>query len=423
MRRAGGSAFSARSVRWITGLILASFAAAVALVLLAEDLGDPITAGADSFSFSAIGHRAFAELMQRSGVTVVRRRSERGFAVGPSAALLAAEPLSGAADSDVSFVRITRLIDHSLMAGTSLVIVLPKWSGKPNPLNPAWIVDREPLGRVIVQGLLDALPLGTERDLRLAPDASGDRVLLCDASWSERMTVRLRDPQLLETSSSLEPVVACGDAVLVARVAEAEGVYLIADPDLLNNHGLGRASNAEAAGGFFLRRLGITELIIDETIHGFIRTSGLFREFLEFPLVLAVAHGMLVLGLLIWSAQGRFGKPDPPPAPLGSGKEILIRNAALMIRLAGAASRALPAYLDGAIRSVAEHHSIPEGVSRAKLMEKVAAIAKARQGSIDLDRLRTEAERLAGAAGPNESAAVALALRIHRWKEEMTHVG
>src|ERR1700709_288782 len=110
-----------------------------------------------------------------------------------------------------------------------------------------------------------------------------------------------------EPSPASEPVVACAGGILIAR--RAPRTFLIADPDLLNNQGLGRAGNAEAVYQLLVQNVATTGLVFDEAIHGFDRVPGLLAESLRFPLVLGVLQSLLLLGAVLWAGMGRFGKP------------------------------------------------------------------------------------------------------------------
>jgi hypothetical protein len=108
-------------------------------------------------------------------------------------------------------------------------------------------------------------------------------------------------------------------------------LYLVADPDLCENHGLGTADHAALVHDLFVRELAAQEVIFDETIHGFARKPGLFAEAFRFPLVLATLQSLVLAGVVLWAGMGRFGKPLPPREALAGGPETLIDNTARLL--------------------------------------------------------------------------------------------
>lgn len=417
-------AFSPVALRWIVAVASGSFLLTVVLTLFAENLGEPISAGADSYSYGALGHRAFAELLTRSGVKVSRRRSERGLALDPSTALVVAEPPESFADSGPSQSRLLRMVGPALMAGAPAVFVLPKWKGTPHPARPGWVRDRRPLGIAAVQKIAGVLPLFGRAKIRAA-GGDGPPRWTCATSWGENRRVEVEAMQLIEPAEGVDPVVSCGDGLLVGRLRGAGrsgDLILVSDPDLLNNRGLGEAQNAAVAGGLFLDELGVSRVVFDETIHGHVRTTGFFGELVRYPLVLALVHGLLLSLLVVWAGMGRFRKLEPPPRALGSGKEVLVQNAAQLMSVSGVTWRLLPSYLDGSIRAVAAHYFLPHDATRAELAKRLSEIARSRGMPADLATMRREADRLARAPRVQDARALELAREIHRWRKEMTDV-
>lgn len=424
MKGAGLREFPRAAVGWIAGIGAVSFLLAILLAAFAEDLGSPVSHGPDSYSRSALGHRAFAELLERNGVTVIHGRSERGVALGKSAAFLAEEPPPGFARRKEAVENLRRRIRRSVGSGAVLVLVPPKWEGFGDPARPEWILDSRPLGASEVQEVLDALLPRSRTEIRFRAGGEPKR-MRCEDSWGGTRWVQLASPRLLEKSAGLEPIVTCGDGLLAARLprqAFGGDAIIVSDPDLLNNQGLGRAQNASVAAGLFLGGLGVSKVLFDETIHGYTLGSGVLQELLRFPLILAVAHGLLVAALLVWSGMGRFGKVEAPPPALGSGKEVLVRNAAQLMQMAGTTGHLLPSYLDGTIRSVAAHHFLPADSPRGPLLRRLGEIAKSRRVSIDLTALRRQSDRLGRSPRVADARALDLAQRIHEWKKEMTDV-
>jgi hypothetical protein len=199
-------------------------------------------------------------------------------------------------------------------------------------------------------------------------------------------------------------------------------VFLVSDPDLFNNHGLGRADNAVAFHELLVHRLGAQGVIFDETIHGFVHDPGLLEEAFRFPLVLATLQAFVLVGTVLWAGVGRFGKPLPPPAEAGPppGKTVLIDNTARLLTRGGDVSEALSQYYRQTTRAVAAHYFLPPDLPEAEIVERLRRIAKARGVRTDLSTLAERIRHLpaAGVRGVGERA-VRIARRLHRWRLEM----
>lgn len=220
----------------------------------------------------------------------------------------------------------------------------------------------------------------------------------------------------------LEPEVVCDGRLLVARhqpTEESPEVYLIADPDLLNNHGLGRGDNAALVVELLTHRLGAKGVVLDEVIHGFRRAPGLLAEALRFPLLLAVLQGLVLAGLLLWAGMGRFGKPLPAPRGPGDGKQVLIDNTARLLTHGGHSAESLARYVRQTVRALAAHFAFPPDLPEAEALARLQRLSGQRRLGMDLALLEAQV----AAAPTGEVAAhwtLSLAQDLHRWRQEMT---
>lgn len=414
--------FSRRALGWIIGSVAVSLLATVLLTVFGKDLDRRPAPWANSFSDSALGHRAVVDFLSRTGLGVVPNRSLSGGDIGPQRPLVLAEPDPGGPGWDPEHLRELTILARDRKA--PLVLVLPKWrAGPPRKDKPGWLeeVELRPEGEVLraVAGLGDPDLKGLS--LRLAPGR-----LRCTASWdssSSAFTVSADPARLLEPSTNFERLVTCEGGVLVARrnaTAEGPRIVLVADPDLLNNQGLGRADNAVLIHQLFARGLGARGAVFDETIHGFTRTPGLLNEALSFPLVLGVVQGLVLLGVVLWAGMGRFGKPLPAPAGLAAGKEILIDNTAKLLANGGYAADGVVRYFRQVTRAVAAHYFLPPDLpdgERIALLQKLTDARGIRMRLAELER--TLLSLPAGRRG--EEQAVRYAGRLHDWRVEMTN--
>jgi hypothetical protein len=171
-------------------------------------------------------------------------------------------------------------------------------------------------------------------------------------------------------------------------------VVLIADPDLLNNHGLGHGGNAAAVYRLFSRTLAARGVVFDETVHGYNRTPGLLAEALRFPLVLAVLQGLLLLGLVLWAGMGRFGKPLPAARGIAPGKEALIANTAELLAAGGHAAESVARYFQQTTRAVAVHYFLPPDLPETERLARLQRLAAGHGSALNLAALESDIRRL-----------------------------
>ena len=309
------SGFSPRALALLIVAGLLTFAGAVYFVVFG-DTG--ISSGANSYSRSAIGHKAFVELLRRQGITVIVSRNASADKARDGALLVLAEPRPGRIKAEDGLP----LADRTLL-------ILPKWQGWPDPKNPSWVQHVVPRRADTVQAVLQSvLPNAT----LIRPDQKvhWDKVSLHalhelppgrlgnDLLWN-RMRSR-GDPAIanlqLINSSVLTPILASSEGVLVGGTRfGGRWLFVISDPDLLSNHGLDEGDNANhLVDAIALFRSGDAPVVVDETIHGFRSNPDLWRKMFELPYVVATMLTAAAIVVLLWASTGRFGAPQAETA-------------------------------------------------------------------------------------------------------------
>ena len=433
MRRAESEPYSRRTVTWLASIIGGSFALSILLTAYAEDLGDPTTAAPNSFSRSALGHHALATFLERSGVQLRVRRNERVDNLASGVPILVAEPIDNrfllpdGADEDEDegeeqLSPLRTLLEAADESRAPVVIVLPKWNGMPNPDRPRWLKGVSRSSRAATR-VLDDLEdhLGTVFALG---EAHLDGPTTCSSSWGDEVRVDLEHGALLETDPDIEPLLWCEAGVLIGSHLDDAGreTLVVADPDLFNTHGLGKADHALVAQKLLRDHFDAGQLVIDETIHGFTLEPGFLAELFRFPLVLAVAHALLVLALVVWAGLRRFGAPRREESALGGGKLVLIDNTAKLLSLSGNPAYALPAYFRGCVRDVAQHYHVPSELSRRQTIERLEELGEVRGHALGLRDIWERIERSKDSKRARRDTSVQLARQLHHWREGMLHV-
>jgi hypothetical protein len=398
------SVFSAKLlVAWIAAALL-TFAASLYFGSLGgEGKSSADAVGPSTFSRSAIGYAGIAEILSRLHIPVVKSEYDAPAKLGSGGVLVVAEPeLDRGAESAVS----------ALLNAPAALLILPKWQGEASKAHPGWLADAAlvpPLAADLVLNM--AVPGGQVTRTAAAPswtvNALGERPGL-DA------------PVQLITSARLTPIVGASAGMLVGELrSKGKRLWVLSDPDVIANHGLGHDGNAAFAVAL-LQQLAMGQpagspIIFDETAHGYLSTPAsplalLFR----FPVAIATGLGALALLLLLWSSFARFGAPVPAPAALGAGKRGLVENAAGLLEFAGHRRSVVRRYVEASLRDAARRLHAPHGLAGAALVEWLKRVGAARGVGLDCAAIARAAEERSDTA-----ALAAIARDIHHWKGEI----
>ena len=401
-----GGAFGRRGAGWLAAIAAASLGAAAFLGVFGDALYDPPSFAPDSFSRSAVGHRAFVELLRALGRPVVVSRHRTADKAGEAVVALL-EPRVGPEDADPTRNELLSTVDR---ASRKLLLVLPKRGAAPDPARPRFVASAGLLPPEDAQRLLDVLEI----------DARVVRPERPAAAWRGALPApSLEKPQLV-VATGLVPLVASDDGILAGEIRHQDWhTIVLADPDVLATHGLARGDNAALAVALVERLAGgPLPVVVDETLHGFDQQPSIARELLGFPLVLATASSLLAAGLLAWAALVRFGRPKPPEPLLRPGKLFLVDSTAALLRHGGHAGHAAAAYLRAAKDEIA-HRLRPPGEG-GETGAWVARVAEARGRGDRLREIEERVRRLGARRAGGEEEAVRTAQVIHDWREEMT---
>jgi hypothetical protein len=426
-----GSPFSPRSLLIILLVGIFALLGIGYLTVYGDDSDEIVTAGANSFSRSAIGHKAFVETMRRLGLPVALGR---GWAEWRSAAASREDDLLVVAEPDRAAMAATAkdgtkdgakdatkdaggtVLVRRLRDAPVVLLVLPKWRGWPAWQKPGWISGLERVPIKDIRWLLDGV-LGGARLHRWADPATFQANLLGGRFGG---TVSLTSPQYLE-DGDLRPIISSPHGMLVGeRLLSGHRLWVISDPDLLSNQGIGEADNAVVAVGLIeaLRRPGGT-IVVDETAHGFDRQLSALQRAFRPPFVAVIASIAGLVVLLVWGGSARFGGAAAEEPALAAGKDVLIRNAAGLLGLVRSIDMLLAGYLRAVSLDVLRELHGPIGTDEADRAAWLDRVAERRRVGRRFAPLRAEAERLAAARRPDIGQALRLAGEAYHWKQEM----
>ena len=421
------SPFRRRTAVLLSSVVVVSLAAAVAFAIFSDDFIDISSSGANTYSRSALGHHGVVELLEKLDIPVLVSEHDSASKAGQGAVLVVAEPVILEDASPRAETLDTMLVQSSVT-----LVILPKWFGRSGTRKPQWVnkVDLLDIGEIAP--VLDAI--GVSATIRRSPGTFGpgawqvaefeDRDGMGMLAEGKLAQPLIDTPQLIETDA-LQPVIASSDGMLlgVGEIESGGELWVLSDPDVLSNHGLGRGNNALLAVQLIqvMREAASGTVVFDETLHGFRKEPSLWRALFEFPLALATIQALLAVVLLLWAATGRFGKPVAPPPPIEPGKAFLIESTATLMRFGHHADHALERYFHVSVLEVARALHAPHDLSdeaRAAWLERVGRARGVGQSLGDLQR--HVSETLASRGRTSEERAVRVAHEIYRWRKAMT---
>jgi hypothetical protein len=384
---------------------LASFGLTLWLMAQAGAPDPAVTTGGNAGSRSAIGYKALAETLTRVGVHVATARHspvERAAAVG--GVLVLTEPPSGHG--------LAELLEASREADVRVLIVLPKWNAKASPERAGWVTYLSLKPADEINQILTAFARGAY----LARVGAGD-------PWQGELAPAapvLSSAQLLsqDADGPLDSLLGTSEGLLLGRIKENENVYILADPDLINNAGLSQPENARAFAKLLKTHLRAPLFLFDETLHGFERTPSLFHELSQFPLLPVTLHACLLFLLGVWATSARFGSPVTASGGFARGKQRLLENTVGLLENSRYLSHSLSRYLSMTLRRAAHALAITTADAPQARATHLAAVAKARGVDRNIEELTASVEEATTRADLGRTLRLARELRA--WSKELT---
>jgi len=398
LHRGGGAdrVFSPVTVALLLIIGLIGFAGSLLLGAYAPDLNAGRNAGSHALSNAATGYAGIVELARATGRHPRVLRSDADWKTED---LVIATPDHGTTD-------MSKLI--AARRGLATLIVLPKW---------ATVADDETSGWVDIAGLLPAFDpagvLAPATVLKVTRRPSGARPLR-PVSWAlPSLAVSAPQPLQAVTSAALQPLITDDAGRIVLGQVGYSSIYVLADPDLLDNHGIRRLDRARAALDLldFVNATGARGIAFDVTLNGLGVGRSPLKLAFEPPFLAMTLAIVVALALVGWQALVRFGAPRPPSRAIAFGKTALIDNSAMILRKAG-------------------REGMLGGRYAALIRERARTIfgVPARMTDVEADRYlddlggTTRFSALVADAGRAEHRTdmLAAAQALHRWQQEKT---
>jgi hypothetical protein len=400
--------FSRLTVLWM--VVVGGLSGLLFLVLsaYAPDLRRPSDGGEHALSNSAVGFAGLAELLRAEGAPVAISHAPHPEQEGRPGLLILTPSLMTDAKAMLA-----------LKASGRELIILPKWETAPDPHHPDWVVN---LGLAPAGELEERLFHRLDRTDHVDRRTGRSQPLLTVDKGLEAVS----GPILVGATDSLQTIagpdtgwdsvitVGKDDALLIKKVG-AE-IYVLTDPDILNNHGLAQLANAKGASTLIEALRGRTApVVFDVTLAGFTRTRSLLRLAFEPPFLAATLCALAAAALIGLHAVARFGPAVRPAPPFARGKRALADNAAALMRLVRREHRMGAGYAHLTRTLAARAAGAPRDLGAGQLDALLDRFGKTRAGGASFSELAGEAGR-----ARDVPALMAAASKLYQWRVEMT---
>lgn len=332
-QKSDGGIFGARTMGLILAIGILGFVGMLLLGAYAPDLRSGRNGGSHALSNAVTGFSALVKLADATGRHPRIVRSTHDFTTED---LLIVTPESGATNvSEALTGRATR----------PTLFILPKWNVVPDPKHSGWNRYRGLNALSVPIGVLSPGVRFTMRQYR-----SGGGTLASHGVpgrfWTPRPIQVIAGMEAANQNQDtawhkLTPLITDGRGGMVLLQLGEGPLYVLADPDLLNNRGMkdeGQAGSALA----LLDWLNSTDpdgIAFDVSMNGFGHSKSPLKLPFEPPflaMTLAILAALLLAGV---HAFGRFGPTRPRARAVAFGKAALVDNSALLIRKAGREAR------------------------------------------------------------------------------------
>ncbi|WP_419901900.1 hypothetical protein [Kiloniella sp.] len=410
--------FSKRTLFWLILIGSLSFAGAFIASIFQDKLIQLSSYGANSYSESAIGHKAFTKLLKQLDFRVrISRQARSGFNFSDVKLVIEPESEKGLSEALSGF------------SGVGSLIVLPKWEALQDREKPKWIKLIQLRHPSQVEKIIDYV----SNDIALV--RSDISVRAESFTWDPELFSLDQQPTLIAAqlikgdTDLIRPLVYNDNGVLLAEVVKPGFLYdidrtwILSDPDILSNHGLDDGGNAEFIVNV-IKELTLGKaggVIVDETSHGYASEPSLWRKMFEFPFAVVTLLAVCSVLLLAWGSVSRFGAAEKTEKSYQVGKEFLIGNTAELLAFGGHGALMLRQYVERSLHSVVTNLHAPKNLEEYELLQWLDRVGQARGLEMNGSDVIRRAEQQFTSNSFNTLAAIKAAQDIHRWKQEMLH--
>lgn len=401
--------FNARVMLWVIGAAIVSFVGYVFLSAYAPEMKKGEDGRGHAFSRSAIGYAGIVALRDTIGRSPNIVRDQAGLDT-PRLVVVTPEAYT---DPEVLGKLIRNRGDNPTL------IILPKHQTVPSLKKKGWVQGSGQLSTSSITNILsDVAPVTVSHN-------AAKQAERYESDWAP--TVTFPKGRVVQTISGarLEPYITSGDGkILLAGVRRQNvtddedddytPVYILSDPDVINNLGIGNRQMAYAATSILdeLSTDKTQEVNFDVTLNGFEGSRNLLKLAFE-PPFLALSICLFIASLMaLANGLMRFGPPLGETRAVAPGKGALVANTADLLRQAGIEHEVGGRYAALTRDTAAHALGLPPGMSADVVTER-------------LDRVSRTGPTFSEVAGGAERASdsydlLAAARALYHWRKEET---
>ena len=391
------TAFNPRVIGALIGAGIVGFIGYWLLSAFAPDLDGGRNGGTHALSRSAAGFSGLFELARASGLEpeLLRTSAEQGAFTGDrEIGLMVVTPPLG---SDPQ-----KLVDRIARFEGIVLVILPKYHIAPDPFRRGWA--RSDGRATNPDTVLPTEEWGIVPNLRVSQLTAGRPL---DVTIDDAVTIRARVPEqlVLLDGDGFYYSAPVDNGALLASPENMDNVYILFDPDLMNNRALRDGTRATAA----LRLLESlatpdTAIAFDVTLNGLGSADRSLLRLAFTPPFLGLTLCFLAAALLaLWQGFVRFGPPWIEERKVALGKAALVANTALLIAQARRVPHFAARYVGMVRETAARRLHAPAGLAGDALDRWLDRFADSNGRKFSglaaaLERARNEQDVVTGAA-------------------------
>lgn len=351
--------FNPRLIAAVVAIGVVAFIALWALIALGPQLSSGNDGGGHALSKAAPGYAGIVDLLERAGADVeLRRRVEtEQYEEYEALAILTPTPQTRPEE-------MKELI-AAAHGTTPVLIVLPKWIAGRIPgeaAKPGWVS-----GGIAMPPPARLLPPEYFGKVRITRASQGGRTARGHVAGRE---LSLALPAQLHTiaGEELDTLIAAPDGGAILARTSNRDLYILSDPDLINNLAFASRDKARAAAVLIdaiAEDADADGFAFDLTLNGFGSQRSLLR-FAFVPPFIGITLCLIAAGLLaLWQAWMRFGPYLKPSRAIPVSKAALIANSADLIKQARRELDGADAFVHSQRTAIARRLHAPAGLDAA----------------------------------------------------------
>lgn len=391
-----GGAFNPMTMFLVIGVGTLAFIAMLVLGAYAPDLRSGHNGGSHALSNAATGFSGIVRLAEETGRHPVIVRAEPDFDT---------EDLAVITPEDAA-TNLNKILDARGSRVT--LVVLPKWQTAPDQSHPGWVRVTQLTYPQVPQGVLAPLVKMT------ISHSKGDGEPLRNLDAAMPADVRFLAPAVIQsmTGPELRPLIVTADGKAVLAKFGDLPLYILSEPDLLNNHGMGSEQQASSALALldYLNSTGAKSILFDVTANGLGRSRSPLKLAFDAPFLAVTLTVFIAMLLAAWQALVRFGPMRRRERAIAFGKAALVDNSAALIRKAGREPHLGGRYVDVMRDRAIALFRLPPALDPQEL--------DARLEALNPRRSFTEAANAAAGARTREEL-LGAARSLNQWLEEV----